>query len=157
MIEEWFSYSQMTFTRRQVCWVLENAAWFLRGKWPPQPLTHYFDQPVTSLRYKTEASYVKPVIVWAEITERAKQCGRDGADCVDYYTAKGNDAGDVILRTLCRHRQQNEDLVLYHLRRVVNYIASGGCRRWITCPAQCKDAAKCKHPHRKPVAYKGMK
>lgn len=71
----WYSYLDLRFCPHQVIWVIENSATLLAGKWPPNPEGSGYIDPGIKTGYKSEAYYVKPVGILAEVEYRLKRCG----------------------------------------------------------------------------------
>jgi len=70
---DWYDYSQIRWCPYQVIWVLQSKEILLSGRWPQDP--HNSDDNVGTKTFKTEASFVKPELVIAEVETRLKRCG----------------------------------------------------------------------------------
>ncbi len=76
-MESWFSPRDITFTRDQVIWLIQQLELLSNGIWPSEPLdTHYTDIGRSSL--KDHAYFETPCSFSAEITYRLQRTGIDG-------------------------------------------------------------------------------
>ena len=141
---DFYSYGQLNFKRKQISWVLENARAFRDGHWPKRDSTGYFGLPGKN-RVKAEGSFVKPALIWAEVSTRLEQCGDDGLDCLAYYL------GEATVHVLARKGRTSEDTIERGMNRAIAYTASGRCRRWVNCPEGCQ--IPCSRLHRRGWAY----
>ncbi len=79
MVDEWYSYSEFTFRRDQILWILRHAELLRSGKWPPEPKsTGYTDPGIRRKGVKREPAFVKPAVIIGEIDWRIKRTGVDG-------------------------------------------------------------------------------
>lgn len=76
-MDEWWNYNEIRFTREQILWLLKYADLLREGKWIPESMGH-FDFQIGKRRVKTEASFVKPALIIAEIDFRLARAGEDG-------------------------------------------------------------------------------
>jgi len=72
--KDWFSYADLRFCPLQVLWILEHKETLRSGCWPQDPYESSNPDP-TGRSIKTEASFVKPDIVIAELEERLRRAG----------------------------------------------------------------------------------
>jgi len=78
-VPEWFNPSDIRFCPYQVRWILDNVESLGMGRWPMEPkISGYIDRP-GNRRIKSEAHFVVPVGVLAEVHKRLSFCGQDGA------------------------------------------------------------------------------
>jgi hypothetical protein len=69
----WFNFAEIKFCIYQILWILLNADTLRTGHWPQDP-----DNPSDNLgqrSIKTEASFVKPGIIIAEVEKRLERTG----------------------------------------------------------------------------------
>jgi len=71
--KEWFDFSEIRWCIHQVIWLLQFKETLLDGRWPQDP--YGADNNTSSRTVKTEASFVKPELVIAELEARLDRCG----------------------------------------------------------------------------------
>ena len=77
--KKWWNYSEIRFTAEEVLWILENMELLRGGEWPPEHKNSgYIDASFGEKRIKSEAGFVKPVIIISEIEVRLDRTGVDG-------------------------------------------------------------------------------
>lgn len=69
----WFHYGQIRFCPYQCIWVLANSEMLRAGQWPKDEGSS--DSNLGQRSVKTEASFVKPELVIAELEVRLQRCG----------------------------------------------------------------------------------
>ena len=72
-INEGYLYNEIRWCPQQVIWILQFKETLMEGRWPQDP--YGADNNTGSRTIKTEASFVKPGLVIAELEERLKRCG----------------------------------------------------------------------------------
>ena len=72
--KDWFNFAEIRWCVHQIIWILLHAAILRAGHWPQDP--YGADNNTSSRTIKTEASFVKPELVIAELEERLKRCGK---------------------------------------------------------------------------------
>jgi len=70
----WFHYGQIRFCPYQIIWIISHKQELEAGRWPQDPHGSADDNP-RSGNTATEASFVKPDIVIAELEERLRAAG----------------------------------------------------------------------------------
>jgi hypothetical protein len=74
---EWFHYGQIRFCPHQILWILRHSETLRDGDWPQDPINPGDDNPNSKI-IKTEASFVKPILILAEVESRLKRTGIHG-------------------------------------------------------------------------------
>lgn len=74
----WYHYGEIRFCPYQVIWIIEHSDTLLAGRWPPNPEGTSYTDPKIRTGYKSEAYFIKPVEILAEVEARLKRCGIDG-------------------------------------------------------------------------------
>jgi len=74
--KEWFHYGQIRWCPYQVLWIIMNASILRDGRWPQDP--DRTDSNLGQRSIKTEASFVKPEIILAEVEQRMERTGTQG-------------------------------------------------------------------------------
>jgi len=111
-----YSYKEFTFTLEQVKWALANLSTLKNGEWPREPTgSGYQDWAFKSKGTKTEASFVKPALIAAEIEIRLENAGQDGAMCKMEYIY-GEDEGSI-----ARHWHLPVWVIQRRIDRALNY------------------------------------
>ena len=72
--KDWFNFAEIRWCVHQIIWILLHVAILRAGHWPQDP--YGADNNTSSRTIKTEASFVKPELVIAELEERLKRCGK---------------------------------------------------------------------------------
>ena len=70
---DWFDYSQIRWCVWQIIWILQHKETLKEGRWPQDP--YGADDNTSSRTVKTEASFVKPELVIAELEARLQRTG----------------------------------------------------------------------------------
>jgi len=70
---EWFNFLDIRWCPFQVVFILQHRETLLSGHWPQDPYNS--DDNVGQKTFKTEASFVKPELVIAELESRLERCG----------------------------------------------------------------------------------
>jgi len=74
----WFHYGEIRFCPYQVIFIIENSEVLRAGGWPANPDgSSYIDTKIQT-GFKSEAYYVKPVGILAEVEYRRRRTGSDG-------------------------------------------------------------------------------
>jgi hypothetical protein len=76
-LREWFNYSEIRFCPYQVIWVIRWADILRTGDWPQDP-DGGGDDNHGQRSIKTEAGFVKPSLILAEVESRLQRTGKDG-------------------------------------------------------------------------------
>lgn len=76
--KEWYHYGEIRFCLYQILWIIEIAGTVGFYSWPPNPEGSGYIDPMIKTGYASEAYFVKPVVVLAEVETRLKRCGTDG-------------------------------------------------------------------------------
>ncbi len=77
--KEFYSWGDVRWCPFQCLWIIEHLDIILLGSWPPSSDgSTYIDSPLSKRAAKGEASFVKPVIIAAEIEYRLRRTGVDG-------------------------------------------------------------------------------
>lgn len=71
---EWFNFLEVRWCPFQCIWILQNRETLLSGHWPQDPYNS--NDNLGQKTFKTEASFVKPELVIAELESRLERCGR---------------------------------------------------------------------------------
>jgi hypothetical protein len=72
--KEWYNFSEIKWCIWQVIWILTNCEVLQSGRWPKELYSDNEGQRTI----KTEASFVKPILIWAEVDKRLKRTGTAG-------------------------------------------------------------------------------
>lgn len=73
--KDFYNFAEIRFCIHQIMWVIRNAGVIGIGKWPDDSNG---DNNAGSKVIKTEASFVKPIIILAEVESRLKKTGIHG-------------------------------------------------------------------------------
>jgi len=72
--KDWFDFSEIRWCIHQILWLIQNSQTLKEaGRWPQDP--YGADNNTSSRTVKTEASFVKPELVIAELEARLDRCG----------------------------------------------------------------------------------
>jgi len=71
---DWFAFNEVRFCSHQVLWLLKWGDYLRSGHWPPEPEK---DENKTNKR-STEATFVKPELIIAEVSARLALTGVNG-------------------------------------------------------------------------------
>ena len=71
--KDWYHYGEIRWCVYQVIWIIRNAATLRDGRWPQDP--DRVDDNSGQRSIKTEASYVKAILILAEVEERLRRTG----------------------------------------------------------------------------------
>lgn len=74
----WYHYGQIRWCIYQIIWIILNSELLGDGRWPANPDGPSSVDPKVRTGYKSEAYFVKPVLILAEVNYRLKRCGTDG-------------------------------------------------------------------------------
>jgi len=122
--EEWFSYGEIKFTRRQLLWILGNAAILREGCWPSDPVpSGYKDIPIMKKRGK-QAGFIRPIEIITEVLSRAEKCGEDGLILIAI------ECWGETSQSMARYLRRPEWSIDKRRKRALAYVASGPARRW---------------------------
>ena len=72
--KDWFNYAEIRWCVYQIVWIITHRQELEAGRWPDNPHGSADDNP-RSGNTATEASFVKPDIVIAELEERLRAVG----------------------------------------------------------------------------------
>jgi len=72
--KDWFNFAEIRWCVYQIIWILQFKETLLDGRWPQDPNTSD-DNSSGQRAVKTEASFVKPELVIAELEARLDRCG----------------------------------------------------------------------------------
>ena len=70
----WFNFAEIRWCPLQVLWIITHRQELQAGRWPQDPYGSADDNPSTG-NTATEASFVKPDVVIAELEERLRSAG----------------------------------------------------------------------------------
>lgn len=85
---DWYSYREIiSYCPFQVIWLIENTPHLLCGKWPPRVRT--IEPNVLQRPQSSEASFVKPRTVLADIYSRLARTKKDGLKLIKYINNGG--------------------------------------------------------------------
>ena len=76
--KRWYNFSEIRFCPYQVIWIIENAGALRTVTWPANPDGSSYIDPKIKIGFGSEAYYVKPVGILAEVEYRLKRTGTDG-------------------------------------------------------------------------------
>lgn len=71
--KEWFNFAEIRWCPLQIVWILQYKDTLKDGRWPQDPYAS--DDNVGQRSIKTEASFVKPEIIIAELEARFQRVG----------------------------------------------------------------------------------
>ncbi|MBA7586841.1 hypothetical protein ES708_28847 [subsurface metagenome] len=74
----WFHYGEIRFCPHQVIFIIASEAVLSNGSWPANPDGPTSVDPKVRTGYKSEAYFVKPVGIFAEVEYRRGRTGTDG-------------------------------------------------------------------------------
>lgn len=74
----WFHYGEIRFCIYQVCFIIYNEDVLRSGGWPADPDGSSYIDPKVQTAFKSEAYFIKPVGILAEVEYRRKRTGTDG-------------------------------------------------------------------------------
>jgi len=119
-MDNWYSYSEIKFGREQSYWLVANLDGLRLGEWPPKPESS--EQPDKSkLQVRTEATFVRPVSIAAEIDWRLNQC--DGDQNIFLAVYKNQIPAPIVAKVY----SMDIDSIDKACRKVIRYIT--GWRR----------------------------
>lgn len=118
---DWYPHSAIhSYCPNQVIWLMESLLIGEQGYWPSEHVETGYSGG-KRVRYMKRGAYFEiPICIYAEITWRLDQCGRDGALAKLHY-AHGIDVYEV-----AQLRGMSADFVQERIRRVINYISGRG-------------------------------
>ena len=105
----WFSYGEIRYSVPQILFLLEHKSLLESGFWPPEHIESIFYGGGKGRRTKTEATFVKPIIVIAELNYRLKACSLDGQLVIQRYS-QGYDEIDLARRHGLEYEQVVENI-----------------------------------------------
>ncbi len=76
--KDWYHYGEIKYCSYQVLWIIEIAGTIGFDTWPPNPGSSGYMDPGIKAGYASEAYFVKPGVVLADVEARLKECGTDG-------------------------------------------------------------------------------
>ncbi len=119
----WYAPREMQFTRYQTEWALEHLAELRIGLWPPEA-SNYIDLSLGERGGKTNASFVVPVEIAAELEVRLEHTGIDGI-MLEAIVSWGKSEQSVAISF-----SMSIWTVRKRCKQALRYIASGPNRRW---------------------------
>jgi len=75
--KKWYHYAEVRFCIFQVLWILRNSDTLRAGHWPQDP-DRSSDDGSGQRNIKTEATFVKPILILAEVESRLRRTGIHG-------------------------------------------------------------------------------
>ncbi len=76
---DWFGYATFRFTKEQVVWAIQHLKELEVGEWPKEPSESGYTNGLPGVsRVRREGAFVKPAIIYAELTARLERTGVDG-------------------------------------------------------------------------------
>lgn len=120
-MDEWFSCSEIRFTKRQVVWILENLPYIRDGIWPPEGKTTGYTEISNKPCYRAGAAFEVIVGIAAEIDTRMALIGKLSEILELIYTL--NEEPYQVAKD---YMMTEEDLT-YHCRKMLTFIS--GYRR----------------------------
>ncbi len=94
--KDWYALKDIFFCKYQVMWIIAHLELLLMGEWPISPIaTSNGDLPGIITQVRTEAYFVKPEEIAAEIEWRLKRTGKDGETLVEEIE-KGHAIDDLV-------------------------------------------------------------
>jgi len=125
MENEWFSPGEIKFTRRQILWILENAATLSLGCWPVDPApSGYMDLSTIRKKGGKEGYFVKPIEIIAEVEQRLEKCGLDG------LILEAVECWGKSFTSMASYLKMPEWSIKVRRNNALTYAASGPARRW---------------------------
>lgn len=73
--KDWYNYAEIRWCIYQIIWILKNYTSFMAGRWPKDP---YGSGSNGQRIVQTEATFVKPILILAEVRSRLKRTGSQG-------------------------------------------------------------------------------
>ena len=92
--KEWYHFGEIRWCPFQVLWILENAHTLEAGRWPPEHCDTGYEDRLGGENIKTEAGFVKPELIIAEVKSRLNRTGLHGKLLVSQVEA-GRDFDDL--------------------------------------------------------------
>ena len=78
-LDEWYSPSNLKFSRAEMLFLLKHLAGLRKGEYPPNPVgSSYTALPIAQVRVKRGGYFEGAIGIAAEIDIRLGQCGLDG-------------------------------------------------------------------------------
>ena len=90
MMEEWYSYSKIRYTKDEVIWLLRHISLLRDGVWPSNPTDSGYTGSPQGKRFNPEGKFVKAAIMAAELDWRIAQCKQDGYWLEQVYSSEDN-------------------------------------------------------------------
>uniref|UniRef100_A0A6M3K0Q3 Uncharacterized protein n=1 Tax=viral metagenome TaxID=1070528 RepID=A0A6M3K0Q3_9ZZZZ len=85
MIEVWFSYGEIRYSKPQILFLLAHMDLLERGYWVPRHDDSGYLGSSKGRAYKHEGYFVKPIVIIAELTARLDATGDDGKLVIERY------------------------------------------------------------------------
>ncbi len=115
-MEEFYAPSDITFSREQMLWLIENRELLHEGKWPPQ----HIETGRTDKQVGHSAPFEVPIIHIAEVTDRLEQV--DGIrDEINHRLTAAKVDGKLLLAEVDAGKTISE--LSYESRTILNYIS----------------------------------
>ena len=125
MTTSWWSYNEITYTLEQILFLLSHMDLLESGRWPPEHKGGGYTGSSKGRAYKHEGSFVKPVIIMAELTLRLDATGLDGKMVIERY------AEDFDEMALAKRYKTDYWEVVARVNSALNYC-QGMDRKWIS-------------------------
>ncbi len=113
---DWYAPHDITFSREQMVWLIENREMLHEGKWPPQ----HIETGRTDKQIGHSAPFEVPIIHIVEVTDRLKQVGDIRNEFNSRLTAAKTD-GKLLLAEVDAGKTISE--LSYESRTILNYIS----------------------------------
>ena len=122
----WYSYGVFRYARHQIIWAIDNRVHFDKGRWPPEPKEYETDElknkewntvirkssyvdMIGRKQFQPDAYFVKPGVIWADISRRLKLTKTDG---------------NLLIKEIeCMDRPNYDDLEYPESRCALDYIS----------------------------------
>ena len=118
--KEWYSPSEIIFTRNTALWLIKHLVLLREGYWPPEA-SNYIDLPGTGSK---KAYFETPIQYAAEIEARLEKCGLDG------LILEAIECWEKSVASLANYFQKPEWVIYKRRKMALDYIASGFERKW---------------------------
>lgn len=123
--DKYFARKDLYYDQEQFLWLLKSLKDIREGNYPPD-LAGLTVPPIQKMGVKDEATFVKVVLVAAEVEVRIAKCRLDG------LLLKALEAWGESAEWLARCFKMGEVEVSHRASRALKYCASGPAQRWQT-------------------------
>ncbi len=142
--KDFYSPSEIRFTRQQVHWVLENFGILRDGQWPPEASGYTDIIPIGKRSASRNAPFITAAECYIEISTRMEKCGIDGLILLAIDCWGESEA------SLAKYLGMQEWSIRKRYERALAYVASGLARRWhSTSKRRGETYSEFKHRRRK--------